>query len=34
MKKILILGANGAIGRYLVDYFYEKRKEYEMICEL
>lgn len=30
MKKILILGANGAIGRYLVDYFYENRKEYDI----
>lgn len=25
MKKILILGANGGIGRNLVDYFYERR---------
>ena len=28
MKKILIFGANGAIGRYMVDYFYERRHEY------
>lgn len=27
MKKILILGANGAIGRYMVDYFYERKSE-------
>lgn len=27
MKKILIFGANGAIGRYLVDYFFERRYE-------
>lgn len=27
-KKILIFGANGAIGRYMVDYFYERREEY------
>jgi len=27
MKKILILGASGAIGRYLVDYFYARRHE-------
>jgi len=27
MKKILIFGANGAIGRYMVDYFYERRDE-------
>ncbi|MCX6970130.1 MAG: NAD(P)-dependent oxidoreductase [Verrucomicrobia bacterium] len=27
MKKILILGASGAIGRYLVDYFYDRRHE-------
>lgn len=26
---ILILGASGAIGKYLVDYFYEHRKEYD-----
>jgi UDP-glucose 4-epimerase len=28
MKKILIFGANGGIGRYMVDYFYERRNEY------
>ena len=27
MKKILILGANGGIGRNLVDYFYERRED-------
>ncbi len=27
MKKILILGANGGIGRNLVDYFYERKTE-------
>lgn len=30
MKKILILGASGAIGRYLVDYFYENRNEFDI----
>lgn len=30
MKKILIFGANGAIGRYMVDYFYERREEYDI----
>lgn len=30
MKKILILGASGAIGRYLVDYFYENRNEFNI----
>lgn len=30
MKKILILGANGNIGRYCVDYFYERREEYNI----
>lgn len=30
MKKILILGANGAIGRYMVDYFYERRAEHDI----
>lgn len=30
MKKILILGANGNIGRYCVDYFYERRDEYSI----
>lgn len=30
MRKILILGANGAIGRYLVDYFYENRHEFDI----
>jgi UDP-glucose 4-epimerase len=29
MKKILILGANGAIGRYLVDYFFERKDEFQ-----
>ena len=29
-KKILILGANGMIGRYCVDYFYERRREYNI----
>jgi len=29
-KKILILGANGNIGRYCVDYFYERREEYNI----
>lgn len=28
MKKILILGANGAIGKYLVEYFYDNMQEY------
>lgn len=27
MKKILILGGNGAIGQYMVDYFYDRRQE-------
>ena len=30
MKKILILGANGAIGRYMVDYFYERKNEHDI----
>lgn len=30
MKKILILGASGAIGRYLVDYFYDRRYEHDI----
>lgn len=30
MKKILILGGNGAIGRYMVDYFYDRRQEYDI----
>ncbi|MCK9627022.1 MAG: NAD(P)-dependent oxidoreductase [Bacteroidales bacterium] len=30
MKKILILGASGAIGKYLVDYFYEKKQEFNI----
>ncbi len=30
MKKILILGANGGIGRNLVDYFFERRAEYDI----
>ena len=30
MKKILILGGNGAIGRYMVDYFYERSQEYDI----
>ena len=30
MKKVLILGANGGIGRNLVDYFFEKREENEI----
>lgn len=30
MKKILILGGNGAIGRYMVDYFYERRQEFDI----
>lgn len=29
-KKILILGACGAIGRYLVDYFYERKEEHNI----
>ena len=28
MKKILVLGGNGAIGKYIVDYFYERKEEY------
>ena len=30
MKKILVFGANGAIGRYLVDYFYERKEEHNI----
>jgi UDP-glucose 4-epimerase len=30
MKKILILGASGAIGRYLIDYFYERSSEWNI----
>lgn len=29
-KKILVFGANGAIGRYLVDYFYERKAEHNI----
>lgn len=28
MKKVLILGAAGNIGTYLVDYFYDRKEEY------
>lgn len=28
MKKILILGGNGAIGKYMLDYFNERKEEY------
>jgi UDP-glucose 4-epimerase len=28
VKTILILGASGAVGRYVVDFFYERRHEY------
>lgn len=28
MKTILILGASGAVGRYVVDYFYDRRDAY------
>lgn len=30
MKKILIFGANGAIGRYMVDYFFERKDEFQI----
>lgn len=30
MKKILILGGNGAIGQYMVDYFYDRRQEHDI----
>jgi hypothetical protein len=26
--RLLILGANGGIGRYMVDYFFERKDEY------
>lgn len=30
MKKIMILGANGAIGRYMVDYFFARKDEFDI----
>lgn len=30
MKKVLICGADGDIGRYLVEYFYARRHEHNI----
>ena len=32
MKRILVLGSNGFIGRNLVNYLSEYRDEYELVC--